>query len=271
MPAKVNITPKTKIYILRHPVTSEIRYVGKTVRPLSLRLSNHISEAKNRPGNRRYVLSWIKGLLPLSPAIELICEVDGDGCAQEKAYIKFYRENGFRLTNLTDGGEGTTGYRTVCTAEHRAKISASKMGHEVTAETKAKLSAALIGRTLSPERRVQIAVGLIGNKYSVGRKHSAETRAKMSAAHMGHTHNRGRKLTPEHKAKLSAAHKGNQHFLGRNLSPEHKTNISIGSKGHRKSDETRSKMSAAAKIREAQKRLKMQRPTLVDEYGAPLR
>lgn len=45
------------------------------------------------------------------------------------------------------------------TPESRAKISASKMGHEVTAETRAKISATHSGRTLTAEHRANIAKG----------------------------------------------------------------------------------------------------------------
>lgn len=41
----VDIRP-VKIYVLKHPDTPEVRYVGKTVRSLSRRLGNHIANAR---------------------------------------------------------------------------------------------------------------------------------------------------------------------------------------------------------------------------------
>ncbi len=244
---------KTKIYVLRHPITLEIRYVGKTVATLSIRLSNHISETNSKQKKQRYINNWIKSLRPLRPTIELICETDGDGSEQEKTYIQYLRRNGCRLTNLTDGGEGTVGFKPTFTDEHRAKISAAKMGHQVTVETRAKLSCALKGRPASPETRIRLSLSLVGNKRSVGRRHSDETKAKMSAAHKGHKYNVGRKLTAEHKAKISAIHKGKQYTLGHKLSEEHKAKISAANKGRVYSPETRLRMSEAAKLREARK------------------
>lgn len=53
-------------------------------------------------------------------------------------------------------------------AETRAKISAAKMGHEVTAETRIKIgravSAALVGRRVSPETRRRIAAAQAGDR-----------------------------------------------------------------------------------------------------------
>lgn len=41
-----------KIYVLKHPDTLEVRYVGKTVRSLSRRLGNHIANAKGNKHNK---------------------------------------------------------------------------------------------------------------------------------------------------------------------------------------------------------------------------
>jgi hypothetical protein len=253
---------KTKIYILRHPLTAEIRYAGKTIYPLSIRLSNHISDAKKRQNGSRYVLNWIRKIHPLVPDIELVCEVDGNGNVEETACIKRLRESGCRLTNLTDGGEGMAGHKPVFTAEHRAKISAAKMGHAVTAETRAKLRAASLGHKASLEVRAKLSARLMGNRHSVGRKHSAETKAKMSAAHKGNKNAVGHKWTDEQKARASAFHKGRQYALGRKLSPEHKEKISRGNKGLRRSLASRAKLSAAAKLREAKKRAMLIQPQL---------
>ena len=46
------------IYVLKHPDTLEIRYVGKTVRKLSRRLGNHIANAKGNKHNK-HLSNWI--------------------------------------------------------------------------------------------------------------------------------------------------------------------------------------------------------------------
>ena len=60
----VNDTRKVKIYVLKHPDTLEIRYVGKTIRSLSRRLGNHISNAKGNKHNK-HLSNWILSILAL--------------------------------------------------------------------------------------------------------------------------------------------------------------------------------------------------------------
>jgi hypothetical protein len=98
------------IYVLKDP-SGEIRYVGKTMTTLANRMSAHLCEAKK--GNRVYVYNWIRSILkagnmPVISAIET-GEV-GDGSEQERKWIAHGRSSGWRLTNLTDGGEGSGGH-----------------------------------------------------------------------------------------------------------------------------------------------------------------
>jgi group I intron endonuclease len=71
------------------------------------------------------------------------------------------------------------------TEEHKAKLSAAKMGN-----TDA------LGRKHTPEARAKMSA------VKKGTTRSPETRARMSAAHKGKTH------TPEHKANVSKAKRG---------------------------------------------------------------
>ena len=99
----------------------------------------------------------------------------------ETKYIAYERtSNGNGVYNITDGGEGVSGYRH--SEEAKTKISASLKGHGCSDETKAKIGAA--------------------NK---GHKHSDESKAKMSAVCKGKKH---RPMSDEHRTKLSAAMKG---------------------------------------------------------------
>jgi hypothetical protein len=115
----------------------------------------------------------------------------------------------------------------------------------LSAETKAKLSTALKGRPVAPK--------------------SEETKAKMSASQ------KGRKLTEEHKLKLAEAAKRrppisektrdklkgrppNRGMLGKKQSAESVAKRADANRGRKDSDEVRLKKSAAAKIREENKR-----------------
>lgn len=101
----------TKIYYL---VSSRnllnIRYVGKTVMSLNNRLSSHKSGKCGQ-----YLKNWLRKELSegFEIIINLIEEVEESRWVErEKFYIAFYKSLGFKLCNLTDGGEGMCGYKT---------------------------------------------------------------------------------------------------------------------------------------------------------------
>ena len=64
---------EVKIYVLIDPETNEIRYVGKTIQSLKVRLTNHLySVSKHNP----YKFNWIqqlksKKLIPIIMEIEI--------------------------------------------------------------------------------------------------------------------------------------------------------------------------------------------------------
>jgi hypothetical protein len=95
----------TFIYILKDPITLDIKYVGKSDNPF-LRLTEHIRKSKYK---KTYKNNWINGLLDigLKPLIEIIEKVpvsEWSNC--EKKWIHYYKNSGCKLTNLTDGGDG---------------------------------------------------------------------------------------------------------------------------------------------------------------------
>jgi hypothetical protein len=238
---------RTIIYTLSHPLTGEVRYVGKTCRGLKKRLRGHIQRAKRGNEHRS---CWIRSLLNQGevPVIAELDSIEGDGCQAERDWIALFRQSGTRLVNATDGGEGT-------------------LGRSPTAAERAKNAAAHRGKRLTPEHRAKIAASLVGNQNSVGRTHSDETKEKMSATRQKMSAGtkakisakisaafKGKKLTPEHRAKLSAAKRGKA------FTTEHRANLSASHKGKPHpnkgkpsplrgkslSPETKAKISAAA-------------------------
>jgi group I intron endonuclease len=101
---------KVFIYILKHPETNAVRYVGKT-NNIKNRWFNHLSKAKTK---KAHVYSWIKSLLKrgISPIMEVIEECTIDNWeTREKYWISYYKESGCKLCNMTTGGEtGLGGY-----------------------------------------------------------------------------------------------------------------------------------------------------------------
>ena len=83
--------------------------------------------------------------------------------------------------NLTEGGEGGIPCAEVC-----AKISAKRMGHEVSAKTRAILSAKNTGIIQTPEAREKNAESQRGEKnHFFGKRHTKESVMKNALAHRG--------------------------------------------------------------------------------------
>lgn len=91
----------------------------------------------------------------------------------EMECIDAYRKSGIALINLTDGGEGCSGYSMRHSEEQKAKWSAMRKGSvsprngvKLTEETKAKISAARKGKPLTEDHCKAISNGLLGNKHT---------------------------------------------------------------------------------------------------------
>jgi group I intron endonuclease len=99
-----------KIYKLTDPETNEIRYVGRTCQKLENRLKKHL-----RANDKSHRTNWIKSLVNkgIEPKISLICETTefSDCCELERFYIIKYKNLGFKLVNMTDGGDGSIGFK----------------------------------------------------------------------------------------------------------------------------------------------------------------
>lgn len=164
------------IYTLSHPITGEIRYVGKTNRTLEKRLYGHLHRKSSVKSS-----CWIKSLESkgLTPIIELIDVVSEENWEEEeKFYISYCRFLGFDLTNMDEGGVGMIGYR--ITDEVKAKMRKSRTGKPCKEETKRKISQSLKGHTLSEERRRKIANTLRG-RTPIETPARAESTRKMIA------------------------------------------------------------------------------------------
>jgi hypothetical protein len=151
-------------------------------------LYSHLYDAKC--GIKNYRCNWIRSLLAKGflPTIRLIGEVDGNGSREEIAWIAYGRNEGWRLVNETDGGEGLAGCSP--SAETRAKMSIAHkgargpwLGRHLSPKTCAKMSIAGKGRSFSPETRAKISAAKKGILHPMfGKRHSPESIAKMSLA-----------------------------------------------------------------------------------------
>ena len=133
---------KTYIYILRHPETFEVKYVGKT-NNIKRRFAQHKSKKCLEKTGSKKLASWILKLLSnnLFPIMEIIEECDDNWAEREKYWISYY-SNTTTLCNLSEGGEG--------------------VGHNDS--TKSKIKNALVGRKRSDEEKEAISKAMTDKK-----------------------------------------------------------------------------------------------------------
>ena len=148
------------IYQHRSADTNEIFYVGKGK---DKRFCD-----KNKRGRywKHYVAKH--GFVP---------EIIKDGLDEELAFlaemecIDAYKRRGIKLINLTDGGEGCSGYSMKHSEEQKAKWSIERKGTpsprkgvKLLDSTKEKISLARVGKLLSESHKDAISNGLRGNR-----------------------------------------------------------------------------------------------------------
>jgi hypothetical protein len=100
----------TRVYGLIDPRTGLLRYIGVSRRPLCKRLAVHICESKC--GAQSHRCRWIRQILAcgLRPRIvEIECCPVTDGRQEERYHIALAKQDGIRLVNSTDGGDGIPG------------------------------------------------------------------------------------------------------------------------------------------------------------------
>ena len=144
-----------------------------------------------------------------SPLVKILAEFDieQDAFAKEIELIKHYREQGFKLCNVTDGGEGTSGYK--ATVEQIERNRLTHIGQP-----------AWNKGAKSTEKHIENnRLGHIGqvpwNKgVRVGPIHSEEFKAKISALHKGNKWRQGLPSSAKQKATASALLKGNTYATG---------------------------------------------------------
>jgi hypothetical protein len=137
------------VYALCEPDTEEVRYIGCT-NNIRLRFGEH-----SRIRGKGYCQNWLRKLArsDKSPLFRVFCCVQTPEEARrvEVALIASFKSRGARLTNMTDGGEGTVGY--VKSEETKRKMSLLLKGRPKSQETKDKLSALAKDRLSSPSER----------------------------------------------------------------------------------------------------------------------
>lgn len=152
--------PNVYIYALVDPRTSEIRYIGKSVRPTE-RLANHCNERANSWRNH-----WIQQLIALGlrPQLNILetLDVGVDWQASERRWIAHGKEQGWRLVNCTDGGDGVSGLP----AEVRARMALTWTGRKHRPESLARIGNASRGRKHSDASKTHMRALMTGRKIT---------------------------------------------------------------------------------------------------------
>lgn len=166
------------VYVATNLINSKV-YVGKTMRTMIARRTSHICDARNGRG-QAFGAAIRKHGIDAFEWQEIMCSTDQDGLAAcEMMIIAIFRKMGAILYNLTDGGEGRSGYK-------------------VSEETRAKHRRTHDEAAIARMRSVQSSPEAIARKSasSKGRTFSAETIEKMRQ------HAMQRRQTDATKAKL---------------------------------------------------------------------
>jgi len=203
MPLVPNLIKSWNIYKMTSP-TDRV-YIGVTSNITKRKAAYSGLDCKSQPLLFKSIEKY--GLSNLN--FEIIDEFDGtlsEAKSKEMFWIRTYMSNyckypEMRGMNLTDGGQGTLGYKVSDT--QKEIISKRNKGYKHTEEAKNKISEAgkgnmwNIGKKRTPEHIESLIKANIGNKYNLGRKQSQETKDKRA------TKLKGKDRGQEYKNKLS--------------------------------------------------------------------
>jgi len=187
------------VYMLIDGRNNKPFYIGKGK---DERCNYHVKEAKYYPERKSKKLNKIRSIL--NDGFEIKIKKIEDDVTDEDALdfeclvISELRDIGFDLTNVTEGGDGASGYKH--TEQHKNRMSFLMRGRKFDEATKEKMR-----KPKSPEGRAAIAEA----RKTVNYKPSEKTKLQVSQKLFGRVSPmKGRKQSEESKAKMSMQRKG---------------------------------------------------------------
>lgn len=98
------------VYVLTHPKTKVVRYVGATSQSMAKRRALHVTLSAKGTSK---CAKWVRSLLAkgLKPDIRQVASLSEEWERVERAYIAMFRSMGKPLLNMADGGAGVGGCR----------------------------------------------------------------------------------------------------------------------------------------------------------------
>ncbi|WP_300571212.1 GIY-YIG nuclease family protein [Flavobacterium sp.] len=148
------------IYTLSHPITNEVRYVGKTIN-IKRRYKQHLYDKRNT-----HKCNWVQSLRKdkLKPILTIIEECESNWQDREKYWITQYDN----LTNFSDGGGSD--YMRVTSEETKEKIRQANLGKAKSDEHKQKIGATNKGK-INPRRKQISCEGIVFDSIIEAAKH----------------------------------------------------------------------------------------------------
>jgi hypothetical protein len=185
----------------------------------------YIGKGKNNRAfelyNRNQYFKNIHNSIPTKVEVFIQNLKENQAFNKEIEFIKLYKSMGYCEANLTDGGEGTSGWAPseetkrriskahkgkIISEAQREKLRLANLGKKQSEETKAKRSAALKGKPQHSEASKEN----LRNKIDHSKVHSIKAKAKISASQKGRkAWNTGTSPSKETRQKLSEINKGN--------------------------------------------------------------
>ena len=128
------------IYTLSHPLTNEVRYVGKTIN-IKRRYKQHLYDKRNS-----YKANWVKSLRNdgLKPILTILETCNEDNWQEREIHWIAQFDN---LTNFLNGGG--VNYKPSTSEETKEKIRQANLGKKHTKEHKDKLKDSSIKKRIS--------------------------------------------------------------------------------------------------------------------------
>lgn len=189
----------TRFYVYEHTRrdTGQVFYVGKgSGKRANCASRHHRSEFWQRVASKAHGFDVRLVVVGIDEELAFLAE---------RERIDQLRRLGLQLTNLTDGGDGTSGW--LKSPEWRAKVGAAHRGKVVSPEVRAKISAAVraSGYVHSPDARARISAGNRGHRRNVGRVQPQHERERRAASLRGKRSRLGTVQSAEARDAISKA------------------------------------------------------------------
>ena len=195
------------IYLIKNLVNNKL-YVGKAA---NVRQRWNVHKSKARQVNFKYPLHHAiskYGIENFSITILYSYELEADSLERERQLISQFKIDGYCLYNITDGGEGTSGWKASDATKKKMSVAAS--GKEFTEEHRRNLSLSKQnfvpwnkGKPHTEVTKKKIGLANKGRSFSLGRKHSEETKLKISLSSIGKKHSEESKLKMSFKGEAN--------------------------------------------------------------------